>query len=267
MLSDSLHLLIIGDSITLGATEVRGDEIVSRVRLTYIDLLCEKIPGLRVTANADMHRTTTDVLTILQDVLAQVNPDVVLVMAGGNDADLNWRRFVVTDGRAACNAVPVARYAQNLRQIVATSLARGITPVLTDMPSQSIAQRGQYISGLCGKDVTAMLERCGGQVESDRRLGEYREAAAQVAAEMRTDFAPYGPALARHRLLDVLGVDGVHPNELAHRVIAEALAPTVASLVRRKHHARPNRGSPDVLAGVRASAMSVRVLDGPQDRF
>ena len=222
-----MHLLIIGDSITLGATEVSGDKILSNTDNTYVRMLGELAPRLRVTVDAAIHRTTADVLPLLDGLVAQHNPDAVLLMVGGNDADLNWRRFVITNGRVVNSVVSLQRYTQNLRQIVTSLVSAGILPLLTDMPNHDLGMRGRYISQLCGKDIMPMLHRCGGHAESDRRLAQYCHAAAQISHELRSPIVRFGEALAGVALEEALGPEGAHPNARADDIIALTLFPVL----------------------------------------
>jgi lysophospholipase L1-like esterase len=142
---------------------------------------------------------------------------------------MDWRRFVLTDGKTARSVVPVERYESNMRFICERLLAAGFTPILTDMPNHHFALRGPYVSKLAGKDIMPMLERGGGQAESDRHLVHYRAAIALIAKEMNLDLIRYGEALDAQPAEEVLAADGTHPNAAGHRIIAQVM---INSLVR-----------------------------------
>lgn len=222
------RLLVIGDSIPLGAAEVRDPEVVSWVECSCVDLLRESFPNVTISLEAGVRRTTDDVVRLLPQAMVETQPDAVLVMVGGSDADISWRRFIITDGRAISNLVPLARYVQNLHQIVRMIRDAGAVPILTDVPNHSLAIRAPYLSSLSGIDVVDMVQRRGGQVESDRRLEGYRKATEAVACETGADLARYGQALEELPPGKVLGIDGVHPNVHAHGIIARILMPAVA---------------------------------------
>ena len=226
------RILIISDSITLGVTEIRGNEIVDRVDSTYVDLLRDRMPNAEFIIDADVRRTTVDATNRIDALLAEHHPDVVLLMIGGSDADINWRRFVVSDGRIVSSGVPVMRYAANLRTLVARIHMSGARAILTDIHNHCLAIRGPYLAKMIGKDVTALLERSGGQAESDRRLERYCEAVDKIARETNCEVVAYGREMHRHPPEQVLGVDGMHPNGLAHRLIADMLAPMLVQRTR-----------------------------------
>jgi lysophospholipase L1-like esterase len=218
-----MHLLVVGDSITLGAAEVRGNTIVSPAGRTYLDVLGDLAPGLRLTANAQLHRTTTDALRLLDAQVAEHNPDVVLLMLGGNDVDVNWKRFVITEGRANGSVIPLEVYGQNLRQMIRILREAGILPLITDLPRHDLVIRGRYLSEYCGRDVSAMLDRVDGHTLSRQRLSSYCRMAEEISAETGCPIVRYGAALARHPRSEMLGPDGAHPTAQAHEIIGQTI--------------------------------------------
>ncbi|MGC8625406.1 MAG: SGNH/GDSL hydrolase family protein [Phycisphaerae bacterium] len=220
-------VLIIGDSISLGIAEIRGTEIIGKVSRCYVDILRVEFPETKFIVNADIHRTTADALEIIDALLQQHQPGAVLVMLGGNDADLMWKRFVISNGKIVQNRISVERYAINLTRIAQKVIAAGALPILSDMPNHALKIRGRYLSQLSGRDVVGIIERHGGQPVSDRGLEQYRQAAANVAVAMHCPFVRYGTALSHWPLESVTGPDGVHPNSDAHEIIAEELWPAI----------------------------------------
>ena len=232
------RLLIIGDSISLGVEELRISEIVARVPTCYVDLLRENLPATEILVDADIHRTTTAALTVIDALLAQHRPCVVLLMLGGNDADVEWKRFIISDGRIVRNRLSVAQCSANLEILARKVLAAGAFPILTDMPNHDLALRGPYLSELSGKNVAALIAGNGGQQRSDRGLEEYRQAAARAAKHTGSAFVDYGAALHRFPSAQVIGREGVHPNSKAHQIIANELLPTLRTALQHcgEHH-------------------------------
>jgi lysophospholipase L1-like esterase len=228
----NLKLLILGDSISLGVAEIRGNDIVARVDHCYIDLLMHALPNVQIVIDADVHRTTSAVREAVDGLLLAHSPQVVLIMLGGNDADLDWRRFVLSDGRVARSRVPVETYEKNLRQIASKILAAGATPVLTDMPNHHFELRGPYVSKIAERDITSMLDRNGGQAASDKELLKYRQAVSKVASELKIPLARYGEILDARPPREMVGTDGVHPSAAAHKLIADALTPVLTRACR-----------------------------------
>jgi lysophospholipase L1-like esterase len=222
------HLLILGDSITLGVTEVLGDEILASVQTSYVQHLSQSLPGLRITIDAALHRTTSQVRQTIEATLERHKPEIVMLMIGGNDADLDWKRLILSEGRIARNRVSAERYAENLTALTGQILAMDAIPILTDFPRHDLIKRGNYISRLANKEIVPLLEQNGGQAESDRRLRSYRHALSSVARENSVALAAYGALLDIHDSSIVLGVDGAHPNDVGHELIARELIQAIS---------------------------------------
>ena len=218
-----LKLLIIGDSITLGVADMRGADVVAYVDRTYVDILRERFPHLTLMVDADLHRSTIGGLRSLRPLLEAHRPQITLLMLGGNDADPDWKRFVVSNGRVARSRIEISRYIDNLRSMAEMVESTGGIPILTDMPNQYLARRSRVLSELAGRDLAPLIEAGGGEKLCNEVLEKYREAAAALAARLGVPFAPYGHSLARHPLDQVVGPDGVHPSRLAHTIIAEQI--------------------------------------------
>src|SRR4051812_15523764 len=107
-------LLIIGDSFTLGAADVRGNEIVEHVRESYVDRLRASLPQVDIRIDAEVYRHTSAVRNIVEGLLDLHEPRVVLLTVGSSDADLDWRRFVLSEGQIIRNRVALATYEKNL---------------------------------------------------------------------------------------------------------------------------------------------------------
>lgn len=221
----NLHqsLLVIGDSIALGAAEVRGSQVLEYVQPTCIDLLKAAMPSLEVTVDGEVSRTSASVRVEIDKLIERHQPKRALLMVGGSDADLDWRRFVVTNGEVARSRVPVEKYESNLRLICDKLIAAGATPILMDMPNHHFVLRGPYVSKLAGKDIMPMLERGGGQAESDRHLVLYRAAVSRVANDLGLQLVKFGKALEAYPAEAMLTHDGTHPSAAAHRVIAATI--------------------------------------------
>lgn len=219
------RLLILGDSISLGVAEVRGNDVVDRVQTSYVDVLRGALSEVDIVVDADIHRTTSVACKNIDTLLATHRPNVVLIMLGGNDGDIDWRRFVLSNGTIIRSRNTVAAYEHNLRQLAMKILAAGATPILTDMPNHHFELRGPYISRIAERDVTSMLERGGGQAASDAELVKYRQAAEKICADLSVALIRYGQAMEQHPPREMVGIDGAHPSAAGHRVIAEALLP------------------------------------------
>jgi lysophospholipase L1-like esterase len=198
-----------------------------------VDIIQKRFPNLVIKVDADVHRSTIGGVRCLGPLLASFNPQITLLMLGGNDADPDWKRFVVSNGRVARSRIDLARYIENLRTMAEMVRSAGSIPVLTDMPNQYLARRAKVLSDLAGRDLIPLINANGGEKLCNEVLETYREAAAALAGELAVPFAPFGHHLAEHPLEEVVGPDGVHPNELAHGIIATQMIAALEPIIKK----------------------------------
>jgi lysophospholipase L1-like esterase len=185
------------------------------------------MPRLNIVVDAEVHRTSVQAAQLVDGVIAKYQPQFMLIIIGGSDADMDWRRFVLSDGNIARSKVPVDRYEKNLRTIAQKLIAAGIVPILTDIPNHYFEIKGPYVSKLAGKDLMPLIRAGGGQAESDKHLVLYRAVVSSVASELHIPVVRYGQALDDHDPAAVLCNDGTHPSATGHRVIADVLIPAL----------------------------------------
>lgn len=223
MNEQSIEILLFGDSITLGAAVVQNSDILTTVERAYPDILARELPECRITRDAKVHRTTAKALNDLPTALAIHRPHIVVLMLGGNDADMNWRRFLITRGASAQSKVRPEEFGRNIIRLATIVQTAGAIPILTDIPDHDLGVRGQALSQLAGMDVNLFLSASNVQQKSDASLHEYRRHIRSAAAHHHTLLAEFGDQLALLGRENVIGPDGVHPNAAGHMVIAQSL--------------------------------------------
>jgi lysophospholipase L1-like esterase len=224
-------LLIIGDSIALGAAEVgAAGNIISSVQKSYVDRLRETLPRTEVIVEAEAHRRTATVISQIDSMLTRHRPDVVLLNLGGSDADVDWKRFILSDGRIRQHRTAPDRFARNLRVLAERVFAASAFPVLFDWPEHDLSIRGPYISKMIGRDIMPLIQAGGGQMASDAHSKDYRQILTTAAKELDLPLVVCAQMLAQ-RPSEVYAADGVHPNDEGHRVLALLLLPVLLQAI------------------------------------
>lgn len=221
--SAPIRLLIIGDSVSLGAATIQRNQITEYVTPSFVDRLRETFPQLEIRIEAAVHRTTVEASNLIAGSLATHRPNLALIMVGCNDADLDWKRFFISGGSIARNRVPVARYSANLRRIVNACIAAGTEAILSDIPSSDLKARAATLPPMGGQDAASYIESHGGQPEAERFRAEYNQAVASIAAEFGLSVADYGKKMDTRPSSAFVGADSTHPNAAAHHLIADVL--------------------------------------------
>ncbi|MBN2311763.1 MAG: hypothetical protein JXR94_22480 [Candidatus Hydrogenedentes bacterium] len=188
-------------------------------------LLEEELPGLGVQArvvNAGVGGNTTAMARerFERDVLTQ-NPDVVTVYLGINDSAVDvWRGEMEP-------RVTIEQYEANLRYFVTTLRERGAKAILlTPNPlAWAVHTKQAY-----GKPPYDAADPDGFNLW----LKEYAPVVRRIAADegvplvdVYSLFRQYGETRPMTDLL----LDGMHPNDLGHRLIADALLAIIPGLV------------------------------------
>jgi len=143
-------------------------------------------------------------------------PRVVVIQFGINDAAVDvWRKPPATESR-----VPLTEYEGNLRWMVATLRGQKVKPVLmTTNPTRWTSK----LRDLYGKPPYRPDDADGFDAPV---LSRYNEAVRRLAAELAVPLVEVHDAFIA-RDADKLLLDGMHPNDEGHRVIAELLLPVI----------------------------------------
>lgn len=227
---DAKRVLLVGDSVLAGALVVDGPRIVKEVGTCVVDILRAKLPGVEFHVDAAPLRRVSDLVPSLPALLDRVRPAVLVLALGGNDADIDWRRFIVSGGERVRSNTPLDRYLVSLASIFAIASARGVRTVLVEVIGSQMTPRGVHLSEIAAKDLSGIIERSGGQPRVDEIVRVYREKAAEVARAHGVLIAPVGSSMDAHGE-SAVGPDGTHLNDHGHAVMADVLASSLASVL------------------------------------
>jgi lysophospholipase L1-like esterase len=225
-----MRLLIVGDSIAAGAVDVDSGEVRGTVHPTFVDLLRDRLDSWRIELDAAPLRRTVEAATGIGELLARHTPDVVLLATGSNDADIDWRRFILTKGASVRSRTRPREFEAAVRTVHACVRAAGSRLVLTDAIGVSLEVRGPVLDSVAGCDVQAMIRAAGGQPEADRMADEHCQFVCGLAEQLECGVALVGASLRACDPREVLGPDGLHPSAAGHRILAEGYASALTTV-------------------------------------
>ena len=169
--------------------------------------------------------TTTDALARFESDVLALNPELVVIQFGLNDAAVDvWRDPPATGPR-----VPVDRYSANLRHMVETLQARGCAVVL-------MTPNRMYWSALLLERYAKPPYDPAAPETFNARIEAYADAMRALAIERRVPLIDINQAYLdsgdpRQFLLQRCMQ---HPSDRGHALVADLLAPVVIDLLRQR---------------------------------
>lgn len=194
------EVVVLGDSVTQGVGFSGVTESTCFVSLLRNELT-ESGLNVRLTASALDGADTGYALRRFERMVTRLQPDLLVVALGLNDARPPGRR-------AACDP---GVYARNLSKLTELALEIDVRPVLsTPSPRLDVEPNGQH---------------------SCRTMQPYAESARRVAEYYQLPIIDVFERLTAQGNLDSLIPDRLHPGPDGHRLIADHFAQTLLPLL------------------------------------
>ena len=194
------------------------------VEKVYAQRVAEALQG--VASSLTIHNaavggnTTKDALARMdRDVLAH-QPKIVVIQFGINDSAIDvWKNPPAREPRISQN-----EFEENLRTIIVQARAAGASPILMTANPLRWTSKLKELYGNPPYDVS----RSDG-FEAPTLVG-YNEIVRELAAELRVPLVDIHKEFQRHDT-DNLLLDGMHPNDAGHELIAQRLVPIIREVV------------------------------------
>ncbi len=207
-----------GDSIARGViyNEQRNRYALSKERCAA---RLESALSCKVENHSVMGATVLDGLALF-DKFAPVPGALCAIEFGGNDCDLDWKALSERPEQPYPARVPLERFSEKLTELVERVRISGMHPMLvTPLPLHSERYFHWVTRGL---DADAVLYALGDVNHIYRWQERYAVAVRNVALATRCRLlAARDLFLAQPRYEALLCVDGIHPNDAGHRVVAD----------------------------------------------
>jgi lysophospholipase L1-like esterase len=211
-------IIAFGDS----TTAPRGELVV------YAQVLQKELPIPARVINAGVGGNTTEQARARfeKDVLAR-KPALVVIQLGINDASVDvWKKPPATGPR-----VELDRYEANLRHFVQTLKGRGARVIVM---TPNALRWTDTMKARYGKPPYRPDDPDGLNV----LLKRYADAAREVARAEGVPLVDVYAAFEAHgkekgHTVDELLLDGIHPNEKGHRLVADLLLARIPELLKR----------------------------------
>ncbi len=216
-----------GDSIGRGIDfdPLRGRYAV--LRQGFARLLAQR-GIIEIDNHAKFGATVTEGLEDFE-ATEQIACEHVAIQYAGNDCNMNWAAIADDPAAEHLANTPLKPFEETLRRFVQRVRERGCKPLLVTSPPLHAQRFVDWVTQGLDKEV---ILRFLGDVQHVYRWQErYTLVVRRVAAQLAVPLFDLRDAfLAADDFPGLCGIDGMHPNEAGHRLMADAAEPALARL-------------------------------------
>lgn len=220
---ENYNFLVLGDSISRGIIyrEEKGKYVPTKE--SYVGLIQNKLKGT-VNNVAKFGNTLLRGMERLQKELIKNKPDVVFIEFGGNDCDFNWQEVAENPHAEHEPKTNFDIFKTQLKVLIRDLESMNIIPALMTLPPLDPDRYFKWISHgneEMGKNILKWL----GSVSKIYWWQEkYNSAILNVAEETKTKLIDVRSAFLDYPdFRKLICIDGIHPNESGHKVIANKI--------------------------------------------
>ena len=214
-------IVALGDSITKGV--IYDGESYKILSESFVNQCAENL-NVNIDNYSRMGCTISRGAQIAeQHAEAIADSDITLVEFGGNDSDFCWTDIASapTDNHYPMTELPTFR--QMYRDLIARVRQLGSKPILLTLPLIDYRRFYDFVTRNMGEqDRSNVLSWLGGQEERIRNYHDmYSLAVYQIGYQERVPVLDItSPFLTNRDYLPYLCVDGIHPSQQGHNLIA-----------------------------------------------
>ncbi|MCE5170320.1 SGNH/GDSL hydrolase family protein [Paenibacillus profundus] len=217
------NVVLYGDSIAKGIVYDDEKGKYSMSGNSFAQIVQHRLKGMLHNAGRFGCLITKGAEKLQHDVLNK-RPDIVLLEFGGNDCDFDWGQIAQHPSEQHEPRTNLDRYTNTLRSMIATLKDNGIVPVLMSLPPLDADKYFRWISNNNESSAANILSWLGSVSRIYWWHERYNAAIIQVAEEMNTKWIDVrGAFLQAYDFRKFICSDGIHPNELGHRLIADKI--------------------------------------------
>lgn len=216
-------VIAFGDSLVQGVVNPNGRPTISR---TSFVKLCEKKLGISVLNKARLGCTVErgeEIFDRFIDTVRSSDARYVVFDFGGNDCDFDWKRVCDHPDEKIGPYVDRASFRAHYRSLIQKVRTEGKEPILLSLPPIVSEKFFKWISrGLCEETILRFL---GGDVGylADWHMS-YNLAVFNLALEQKVRIIDISSCFLQEKnYKDFFSIDGIHPNEEGHALIAETI--------------------------------------------
>jgi len=220
---DSYKIMVSGDSISKGVIFDEGKSKYVILEDNYINLLQNKLNGI-IRNTAKFGNTIIKGVSKLKDDVLRDGPDIVLMEYGGNDCDLNWDEVSNNPNADHQPKTDFDTFEIKLREALNFLKNNNIIPVVMTLPPLNADRYLKWISKNDLLTETNILKYIGSATRIYWWQEKYSSAVLKIAEETNTIWIDIRGAFLQYPdFTKFICLDGIHPNEVGHKIIANKI--------------------------------------------
>ena len=216
-------IYLLGDSLSKGITFDKERGRFAILKESFFNLLRPKFMT-EVINISRLGRTLSDARAALEQQILLRKPRAVAIELGGNDCDFNWDEVArEPTGSHECKT-PFVQFEQGIRDLVTRLLHENILPVLINLPPIDADRYFRFICRDDPKMEKGIMSFLGSVTHIYWWHERFSSVIGKIAEEMGTRFIDIrGSFLYQEDYRNYLCEDGIHPNAMGHKLIAECI--------------------------------------------
>jgi lysophospholipase L1-like esterase len=223
------NYMLYGDSILKGVVYDESKCKYTVLEKSFGNILQDRLKGV-VNNAAKFGNTIIRGTSKLQNEVKKNNPDIVLIEFGGNDCDFNWEEVAENPSGDHVPKTDFNVFEKMLRSMIESLDKVNIVPVLLTLPPIDADRYFKWVSRNSAAMGSSILEWLGSVNKIYWWQERYNSIVLSLAQETRTRWIDIRSAFLRYPdYTHLICVDGIHPNERGHTVIAEKILEYISS--------------------------------------
>lgn len=225
----SYKFMVSGDSISKGVIFDEGKSKYTILKDNYITVLQSKLNGI-IRNTARFGNTIIKGISKLRNDVLNDHPDIVLIEYGGNDCDFNWNEIAKSPDVEHQPKTDFETFENKLKETLSFLKSNKIIPVLMTLPPLNADRYLKWISNNDPLAETNILKYIGSVTKIYWWQEKYSSAIIKIAEETHTKWIDVRGAFLQYPdFTKFLCLDGIHPNEDGHKIIANKIIDFIKS--------------------------------------